>query len=407
MRILQIGATFVGAQKKIEYAIHRYVLEKGHDSTILYAIGESNEQGIVCYENKFENLIRRGLRKVVGKKPQFAILSTLKAIRFIKRCNPDLVNIHTIHHGYLDYEMLLKYLAKRQNPVVFTVHDMWPFTGGCYYYTKENCDGWEFGCKNCPANRNRLDNSPQKTSEYYELKKNLFSDFSNIHFVTVSEWVASEMRKSFLQNHPISVIENGMDLFEASGIDADNQIAERYKDRKKLLSVAAAWDERKGLYRIFEMAKILGETYVFFLVGGISDELKRVAPSNIVFLGYVRNQEKLAWLYSFVDLYVSASVEETFGMTFIEAAFCGTKSIGFNSSAIAETVKGVLGYLVNDIDSNDMATRIVEIFAGEETKLSAVDINKIVQRYSSSTMAEKYYELYLDLLSTKGENREK
>ena len=136
MKIVQIGGTFVSAQKKIESSIHNFVKAAGHESKILYAISESNDENIICYETRFQNLIRRFLRKYIGKNPHFSVLSTLNIIRHIEKYKPDVVNFHVMHNGYMDYVILLKYLAKKSIPVVFTAHDMWYFTGGCYPDTR-------------------------------------------------------------------------------------------------------------------------------------------------------------------------------------------------------------------------------------------------------------------------------
>ena len=66
----------------------------------------------------------------------------------------------------------IKFLSKKNIPVVFTVHDMWNFTGGCYYYTNVNCDGFKSGCKKCPKKTKEIDCSNRKTSKYFKKKMN-------------------------------------------------------------------------------------------------------------------------------------------------------------------------------------------------------------------------------------------
>ena len=394
MKVLQIGGTFVAAQEKIELAIHKKLLCEGDDSNILYAIGNSNDKKIIRYENEFDSFVRRLLRKLLGKKPSFSRLSTYKLISYIKKINPDLVNLHILHHGYLDYILLLEFLADSKIPVVFTLHDMWAFTGGCYYYTAENCDKFIFSCENCPASAERLDNSPKKCEYYRNLKKDLFERFDKLTFVAVSDWVASEAKKSFLSEYDIRVIENGIDVPETlpkESVLSENNVV-------RIISVATWWDERKGIHRIFETARLLGDGYRFDLVGSASDDIMAQAPENVSFLGYVNDKNDLIRLYFESDVHLSASLEETFGMTFIEAAFAGTRSIGYASTAITGTLLGVKGIAVSEYTPEALAKAIKETSDLNKCKLSVDEINEIIDRYSSETMADKYLYLYKDIL---------
>lgn len=404
MKIAQISGAYAGAQKIIERAIHKESLSRGYESRIWYAVGNSADAEILCYENKISSLFRRALRKYIGKNPHFSRWSTVQLIRQLKAYQPDLVHLHVLHQGYLDYETLFEYLIDQRIPVVYTAHDMWAFTGGCYYYTKEGCTGFLNGCCECPADPKRLDNPRDKTAFYFELKKKLISQLDSVRFVAVSKWVADELKKSFLSEYPIIVIENGVDLH--SSLPSVAVQKEKCKPFV-LLGVATSWDERKGIHRIFEMAPLLGDDYQFHLVGSASEQIKEKAPPNVCFLGYVNDKERLLQLYTNADLHISASMEETFGMTFIEAAFCGTRSVGYNSTAIVETLNGVYGHVVNDVTAEAMACAIEAVFSHDNIKLNKDEIDKVIERYSSNAMSKKYVDLYGEFLLNKREKNEK
>lgn len=396
MKIAQISAAYVGAQKIIERAIHDKCVSLGYESLVLYAIGNSDRDGILRYERKLPSLCRRALRKYCGKNPRFARWSTRQLIRRLQAYQPDLVHLHVLHHGYLDYELLFEYLIQNKIPVVYTMHDMWAFTGGCYYYTKENCEEFRTGCRECPASLRRLDNAPDKTAHHFALKKQLISRLSEVHFVAVSQWVADEMKKSFLAGYPITVIENGIEPFSLPS-SLDSMIEAKHAP-VVLLGVAAAWDERKGIARIFEMARILGEDYQFHLVGRASEEIMREAPENIRFLGYISNKDNLWKLYAEADLHISASLEETFGMTFVEAAFAGTRSIGYASTAVKCTLAGVHGIAVSELTARAMATEIKKITLSRKLKLSYDEMQSVINRYSCGVMSNKYCDIYRSVL---------
>ena len=44
----------------------------------------------------------------------------------------DIINLHWINGGFLSLKSLEK-LSELNKPVVWTLHDMWAFTGGCHY----------------------------------------------------------------------------------------------------------------------------------------------------------------------------------------------------------------------------------------------------------------------------------
>lgn len=389
MKILQVGATFVGAQKKIENAIHDYVRAQGHDSRIFFAIGESDDGDVVCYENRVDSIIRRGLRKVFGKNPRFAWLSTRKLIAHIKEYNPDLVHIHIIHHGYLDYELLLDFLAQQKVPVVFTVHDMWFFTGGCYYYSAVGCNGFLNECKNCPANEKQLDCRKRETAKALRTKMRLYTGLEKACFVSVSPWVYSEIQKSMLNIFPQYLSMNAIDKVAHALPDVEK------KRKFTLIGVATNWDNRKGLHRFYELGEAVKDLCDIILVGTVAEELKAGAPANIIFHGYANSSEELYNLYAGSDLHVSMSLEETFGLTFVEAALAGIKSMGFASTAIPDVLSKTKGYLIASCTVEEASAKIRELSQNRELcKITGEEFDEIRYYFSPQRMAAEYLEVY-------------
>lgn len=391
MKIVQVGATYYGAQKKIETAIHEYLIDHGHDSYILYAMGESADSAVISYENKLENIIRRILRKFVAKNPHFAFISTIKLLRKLSALSPDLVHLHIVHHGYLDYLLLLKYLARWDIPVVCTQHDMWWFTGGCYYYTDVGCTLFQDGCQNCPKARADLDCKPSETSVRLKEKLALFQKINKLSFVSVSDWVYRESMKSRISDFPQYVVWNAIKDTDEKNLwkrtDSDS--------RFRIVGVAASWGSRKGIERFIELAQKLGDQYQIVLIGTASDAIKRSAPQNITFMGPIYDKDKLNEQYALADVHVSMSMEETFGLTFIEAAIMGTKSIGFNSSAVPEVLQKIDGYIIMSNTVEEMAELIKSLNQDrQQCCLSKEDIYRIKQFFSEERMASQYVQVY-------------
>lgn len=390
MKIVQISGALNGAQKIIEEAIHHRAIEQGHESYIFYACGRSDELGIIKYENRFENFVTRALRKYVGKRSCYSALQTRRLIRKLERIHPDIIHLHVLHHGYTDYTMLFKYLVKARFPVVYTMHDMWAFTGGCYHFHCLNCSEFRTGCKNCQCTPSLLDTILTNVTEAWKKKKELLEKVKNLNIVAVSAWVAEEVKHGFLAQFPISVIPNGtlQDNKDTPPHNCDPD------DKLQIICVAASWTKEKGIDILVKLAELLSDEAELLLVGGVTDEILSEAPPNIRFYGYCSDREKLFDLYRMATIHVSASLEETYGMTFVEAALAGTRSVGFASTAIEETLQGVYGVGVKEFTAYALRDAILTMKQEKKGKLSMKEIECVADRYSTTTMADKYLILY-------------
>lgn len=394
MRIVQIGAAYIGAQYKIENSIHNYVTAHGDDSYILFALGESTNQRIIKYESRVKNVIRRLFVKAFGKNPHFSILSTIRVISLLKKIDPDVVHLHILHHGYLDYIVLFNYLEKKKKPVVYTMHDMWAFTGGCYYYSSTGCENFKSGCNDCTMPCSLLDCPPQKTNYYFMKKNSLYKKITDLSFVSVSEWVYQEFNKSLLKGYSHKLIWNGLELEEVP--DQHNLKCDYRNERFRIVAVALSWGERKGISRFLELSKLLDDRFEIILIGDVDIKYVENADNKIQFVGPIKDKSELYRHYCAADINLSMSSEETFGMTFLEAAIVGTRSIGLNNTAVPQILKLLDGYVVDNVQ--EVASLLNHLFSNRILcKLDNEKISKIRNTFSSELMAQKYYELYKDM----------
>jgi len=394
LRVLQIGAAYVGAQKQIEDAIYSGLCEHGAANKVLYWVGESDNEDYVRCERKVENIFRRFCYKYIQKSHIFSRLQTRRAIKYIDSFKPNIVHLHSIHHGYIDYPLLFDYLRAKGIKIIYTVHDMWPFTGGCYHYTNLGCTGFMNECSNCPNNKEHHDCELSMTPKSFVIKKACFEG-QNITFVAVSNWVKEEMMKSFLKDYPCYVIKNCVNIDNKSSLSEttlSQDIILSIQNKKTIVFVAAAWDERKGYSFICELADLLGDDYRLIVVGSISDNLKSKARPNMLFTGYMKERGNLQYLYKVCNLHASASREETFGMTFVEAAIEGTRSIGFASTAVQDTISSVGGVCVNSFDVKTYYDAIIKHI--DDPKLGSDDVLKIRELFSKETLASGYIDVY-------------
>ena len=128
-------------------------------------------------------------------------------------------------------------------------------------------------------------------------------------------------------------------------------------------------------------------------------KIKTIAPPNMTFMGTITDKHKLYELYAMSDVHVSMSFEETFGLTFIEAALSGIKSIGFDSTAIPEVLEKTFGYVIGTNQVAGVVEKIKELGKNREVcQLSEYETEKVKERFSSQRMAREYLDIYNEIL---------
>lgn len=374
---------------------------------VLFQEGNNGDGIGIQFENKFENILRRGIHKFFGNVDFVTVTQTKRLISEIKKFNPDLIHIHTIHHQCTNYLMLFDFLKEYGKPVIFTIHDCWAYTGGCYHYTEVGCNGFVKECKECPKQKTELDCKPEKTSYFLQKKRDFYSSDIPLYFTGVSEWICGEARKSIPENKSIKCIRNGVDI---NYFDNFRDLQEVKKLSKKLhngrkylvLGVASYWREQKGLSGFRKLAEYLGDDYQVLLVGGnLSSES---GIENLKYYGLTNNVQELAYIYNSADILVNMSIEESFGLVTAEAAACGTPTVAYDSTANSEVISLSGGSLIPVGEENLMFETIKKICSdGKKNR----DIAEIRHLLSKERMVKEYLDIYNTVLSDSKKNNER
>ena len=340
-----------------------------------------------------------------GLEPVLSVIYTRKMVRRIREANPDIIHLHNIHGYYLHYPTLMKYLAyEYKGKIIWTFHDLWPITGHCAYYSAVNCDKWMTGCNHCP-NKKRypvslgLDGSRKN----YEIKKELFTSLSNLTITVPSEWMASQVRQSFMGKYPVEVIHNGIDtaVFDhnrlITGLDIEsNKCADETacSDKKILLSVASIWDERKGLKDLVALSDNLSDDYVMVIVGLSKHQISRL-PKGVIGITRSENIDELVSLYSRAHIFINPSLEESFSLVTVEALSCGCPCIVLDTSAVAELVNDDNGVVLHSHKPEDYLDAIKSI---ENRGYSRESVRATALKYDNKYMLDGYMRLYGEVL---------
>ena len=137
--------------------------------------------------------------------------ATRKFIHWIYQFDPDIIHLHNLHGYYINIDLLFSCLKQLNKPVVWTLHDVWPFTGHSAYCDAVGCSKWENGCENCPQMKVYPKSYVDRSKRNWERKRNIFCGVTNLTIVTPSKWLAELVEDSFLNEYPVKVINNGID----------------------------------------------------------------------------------------------------------------------------------------------------------------------------------------------------
>ena len=341
-----------------------------------------------CY---LDNTVHYLLSSLFGKNGTHSSFSTEDLIRRLKKFKPDVIHIHNLHKYCINFSRLTDYLKKSGAKVVVTLHDCWMFTGHCPYFDSVDCDKWVTGCHDC-AQTNSYPRERRDTSAYmYGKKKAWFSDFSDMTLAVPSIWLADQVKKSFLKNYPVKVINNGIDLSVFKRTDSDFKEKYGLSDKHIVLGVADFWDERKGLDVFLELAKNLDEKYKVVLVG-VDDKTKKTLPTEILCIGRTENQTELAKIYTASDVLINASREDNFPTVNIEALACGTPVITFKTGGSPEILDDKCGVIIEKGDIDGLTGAACRICT--EKPFSAEACVKRAERFDANKKFCEYVKLY-------------
>lgn len=274
--------------------------------------------------------------------------ATREFLKWADEFQPDLLWLHNIHGYYINYRMLFAWIKEHPGlQVKWTLHDCWAFTGHCAYFSMAKCERWKDHCRNCPQKRSYPASMLRDNSCYnFEAKRESFTGVPHMTLITPSYWLADLVRQSFLGEYPVEVCYNKIDKSVFKPTPGTFRAEHGLEDKKIVLGVASVWDERKGLNEFCRLAEMLDERFMIVLVG-LNEKQMQKLPGNILGIARTNSTKELAEIYSAADIFVNLSLEETFGMTTVEALYCGTQPVVYKGTACEEIVNKFGGIAVD------------------------------------------------------------
>lgn len=401
MRVLQINSVCgVGSTGRIAVALDKALKKMGHQSVIAYGRGEAKDcEGAIRIGNPLYNYMHVARTRILDDHCFGSRSATHVLVDEIRRLDPDLIHLHNVHGYFVNIDVLFDYLCEAGKPVVWTLHDCWPFTGHCAYFDLVGCDRWKEECHHCPQKHEYpssilLDQSRRN----FQRKKRLFTQVSDMTLVTPSMWLASLVSDSFLRQYPVKVLNNGVNLSVFR--PRDSLFRERYGlyDQFVILGVASTWGKRKGFHHFMELSQHLGEDERLVMVG-VTDSEARSLPDGVIGIRKTNSPEELAEAYSAADVFLNLTLEDNFPTTNLEALGCGTPVITFNTGGSVESVDCDCGFVVETGDLSGLLTSIRTVKARTKRSYSEAAIQRARLLYDDQARYLEYVRLYEELVT--------
>lgn len=399
MKILHLSAASDSSGAgKATVLTHHALLKQGLDSKVLFLKSKLREPEIHSYHHK--SFFHKLKRFFVTKFEQFPLFFYFKKNKRIfspaliglslKRNNllswADVIHIHWANHGFID----ITEIGKWNKPIVFTLRDMWAFTGGCHYTFE--CVNFKNECGKCPS----LGSDKSIDLSKLVLKRKLtYLSSTNINWIAISSWMQKKAKESVvLKNKKISIIHSGVDttIFKIL-----NKIETRNKlnlPLNKTIIIVGAADLRER-YKGFEHTKtLLNKVNKDYLVitFGLGHFKKDEIPQQVIHYGKV-NTSILCELYNAADLFIGPSIAEGMGKTFLEAQLCGTPVLCFDETGPVDIViHKETGYVARFKDDGNLYEGLIFCL---NTKMNREFIrSKSVNKFNINVIAKQYIKIY-------------
>lgn len=413
MKVLLIGTSDLeGGAARSGFRLHQGLQSIGINSQMLVQTRHSDDRAVIGASSKSGmGKAVTGLRLTLDRFPlKFYANNSIVSCHWlpekvnakVRKLDPDLVNLHWVSAGFLHLETI----AKFNQPIVWTLHDMWAFTGGCHY--NQLCDKYTSVCGACPqlgSNRD-WDLSRWVWQRKAKAWKNL-----NLTVVTPSIWLSKCARQSSLfKNRRVEVIPYGLDLNVYTPINKKvaRELLKLPQDKQLVLflSLSATSDQRKGFHlmqpALQELARIGWKDRLEIIVVGAS---RPENPPEFGFkshyLGTMADDLSLALAYSAADLFIAPSLQDNLPNTVLEAIACGTPCVAFKIGGMPDMLEHYSnGYLAQPYEIDDLVRGIIWTLENEarHQKLSHRAREKAEQEFALEIQARRYESLYSEIL---------
>jgi glycosyltransferase involved in cell wall biosynthesis len=409
MKVLQIHGTdaAIGGGPIAMLRLQEGVRKAGVDSRIL-CVNPTQADSVAFPRVRGESRLRAftwrlGLREL-------HCLSTFRIQTLNAYNEADVLHLHGLHGGFFNY-LGVPWLTKSK-PAVYTLHDMWPFTGHCVY--SFDCNRWKNGCGRCPYPQ--LPNPIQRDATWLEWRLKAWGyRRSNVTVIAPSTWMHDLAQQSMLNHLPIVHIPHGVDTDAYRPLDQEKcRSALGIPNGKKVLLyiVRRMNPSHKAFYvkggdllvkALEEVPYPLRSEIVLLLLGEGSEDFARELNVTAIPLGFVSSDPLKAMAYCAADVFVYPTRADNSPLVLLESLACGTPVVSFNVGGVPDLVRpGQTGFLAEPENPKQLSERIAQVLEDGDlrARLSSVCRAIAVKEYPMDLHISRHVLLYRQALQS-------
>ena len=409
MKVLHLSTSDVnGGAARAAYRLHQGLLDCGIKSYMLSQYKDTSVDeisGPKSNPNKAIALIRTSLDNLPKllyrnrSNPPFHLQWIPDRLsQKIRQINPDVVHLHWVCKGFVNVASL----AQFNKPIIWTLHDMWPFTGGCHY--AGDCNRYKYSCGACP----QLQSGKEiDLSRWTWKRKNKYWKNINIRLISPSKWIQSKSAESSLFKYlPSDVIPYCLDMkrFHPANQDLARSILDLPLNKTLILfgAMNASKDERKGFQYLIPALKYLSlndknKTIELVVLGSEKSSKNNDVGFKIHNVGTLRDEISIALVYAACDVFVAPSQEDNLPNTVLEAMCCGVPCVAFDIGGMRDMiVHKDTGYLAKPFLIDDLAKGIAWVTDSPKRRkvLSTNARKRAVTTYDIVKVVKRHLEVY-------------
>ena len=418
IKVLSVCTSLGGGAGRAAYRIHQGVRDLGVDSRMFVKNKHGNDISVISLDefvpanplykafdwtrNKCKNKLQH-FRWNRYPQRENIFMSDLRGTDLhgaLRKLDYDVLHLHWINNRFVS----LKDLPKNK-PIVWTLHDSWPFCGICHYFF--DCEGYKKRCGCCPFLHSNDDHD--LSYQIWKKKQMIYKDL-DLHFVTPSRWLGDcAKRSSLIERFSVTVIPNCLDINEFRPLN-EKEISPRWRNFQEKRfekpfvlygAMNAATDKRKGFSNLLSALRLLQEQnhdngFELIVFGAAESELSMDVSIPIHYVGYVYDTHELVSLYNLASVMVVPSLTENLSCAIMESLSCGTPVVAFNIGGNGDMIEHQKnGYLAKELDDADLAEGILWCLENnKENQLGMAARKKVEREYTYESVSGRYGELY-------------
>ncbi|AFY72026.1 glycosyl transferase group 1 (plasmid) [Thalassoporum mexicanum PCC 7367] len=406
MNVLHINQSdLVGGASIAGYRLHQGLLGQGVESRLIAGgkiSGSEQVTTIPARDYRREKLLNRLTSQLSLHYLHISGTFKIQDHSFYQAAN--VLNLHNLHGDYFNY-LALPSLTEHK-PAVWTLHDMWSFTGHCSY--SYDCDRWKTGCGQCPYPETYPAITKDISGWEWKLKNWLYGR-SQLAIVAPSKWLYEQAQQSmFSQSAKIHHIPYGLDtdLYrpidkamcrEVLGIPAAKKVL--------MFSAQSLNNRRKGadllIQALAQLPEPLKAEIVLLTLGKLGANLFQQTKIETLALGYLDSDRIKAIAYGAADLFILPTRADNLPLVLQESMACGTPMVSFAVGGVPDLVRpGITGELARPEDASHLSEQIAKLLEDDQLRQQMGENCRsiAVAEYALAVQAKAYMKVYDRLL---------